>query len=62
MSKVIKDLSKEHTIILVEHDMDVVMNLAETITVFDSGKVIAEGTPKEISEHKEVIRAYLGER
>jgi len=62
MSKVIEGLAGERTIILVEHDMDVVMNLAEKVTVFDSGKVIAEGTPEEISQHREVIRAYLGEK
>ncbi len=62
MSKVIENLAGERTIILVEHDMDVVMNLAERVTVFDSGKVIAEGTPEEISQHREVIKAYLGEK
>ncbi len=61
MSGVIESLAGERTIILVEHDMDVVMNLAEKVTVFDSGKVIAEGTPEEISHDKEVIKAYLGE-
>ncbi len=61
MSGVIEGLAGERTIILVEHDMDVVMNLAEKVTVFDSGRVIAEGTPEEISHDREVIKAYLGE-
>lgn len=48
------------TIILVEHNMNVVMNVSDTITVMHYGEVLAEGTPKEISANEAVQQAYLG--
>jgi branched-chain amino acid transport system permease protein len=48
------------SIVLIEHKLDVVVNLAETVVVLDHGEKIAEGTPAEIRRDEEVIRAYLG--
>jgi branched-chain amino acid transport system ATP-binding protein len=49
------------TTILVEHDMDLVMGIAEWVIVLDSGQKIAEGTASQIQKNKRVIAAYLGD-
>ena len=48
------------TILLIEHKLDVVTRLADTVYVLDHGEVIAQGTPAEVRQNEEVLRAYLG--
>jgi branched-chain amino acid transport system ATP-binding protein len=57
----IQRISADRTILLVEHDIDVVMSISTSITVFQTGGVIAVGTPAEIRANEAVQRAYLGE-
>lgn len=56
----IKTLDAETTILLIEHNMNVVMEVAEYITVLDQGMVLANGTPQEIRANAAVQEAYLG--
>ncbi len=61
MSKLIRRLRETMTILLVEHDMEVVFALADTITVLVSGETIASGNPAEIRSNELVRAAYLGD-
>src|SRR5438128_4603627 len=62
MVALLKELRKEVTIVLVEHDMEAVFALADRITVLVYGRVIASDVPDAIRKHEEVKRAYLGEQ
>jgi branched-chain amino acid transport system ATP-binding protein len=62
MVKLLSDLRKEVTIVLVEHDMEAVFALADRISVLVYGRVIASGPPSEIRQNEEVKRAYLGDQ
>ena len=59
----VMDIQKERgvTIVLVEHDLGVVMDISDQIYVLDFGEVIGSGTPEEIAENPKVIEAYIGE-
>ncbi|HJZ31659.1 MAG TPA: ABC transporter ATP-binding protein, partial [Hyphomicrobiaceae bacterium] len=57
--ELVRRISKDHTILIVEHDMQVVMQLAERITVLHYGAVLAEGTPAEIQDNPKVLEVYL---
>jgi branched-chain amino acid transport system ATP-binding protein len=57
--KQIRDL--DITVVLVEHDMELVMDICDRIVVLNLGRKLAEGTPREIQENHEVIAAYLGD-
>jgi len=63
ITHLIRRLHQNHnfTIVLIEHDMRVVFNLADRITVLDQGAVLAEGTPAEIAANNAVQAAYLGQ-
>ena len=59
----VKDIQAEFgiTILLIEHDMNMVMDISDRILVINFGRPITEGTPERIQKHPEVLKAYLGE-
>ncbi|MBI4963180.1 MAG: ABC transporter ATP-binding protein [Desulfomonile tiedjei] len=59
--ELIKRLTEGKTVVIIEHDMDVVFSLADRVTVLDYGRIIAVGTPEEIQGNQAVRDAYLGD-
>ena len=58
--ELIRNISATRTVLFVEHNMEFVMGISQSVVVMQSGQVIAEGTPAEIRASEEVRRAYLG--
>ena len=63
MVRFVMDIQKERhiTVVLVEHDLGVVMDISDKIYVLDFGQMIGEGTPGEVAQNAKVIEAYIGE-
>lgn len=59
--ELVRDVAREATVLLIEHNMSVVMELADDITVLNFGEILAEGTPDEVRANKDVQAAYLGD-
>ena len=59
-AELLLELAKEHTLVVIEHDMEFVRRLDSTVTVLNEGKVLAEGSMGEMERNEEVMEAYLG--
>ena len=62
LASFIKEIKEKYelTVLMIEHHMDLVMNISDRIYVLDFGSLIAEGTPEEVQSNQRVIDAYLG--
>ena len=60
LGALIRSWTPQRTVLLVEHHMELVMNVCDLIWVLDAGRVIASGTPDEIRRNPAVLEAYLG--
>jgi branched-chain amino acid transport system ATP-binding protein len=60
VARFIHDLTKKWTVLLVEHDMDIVMGISDRIVVMQQGRIIADGTPEDIKKDETVKEVYLG--
>ena len=60
IAELIKRVAKGRTVLMVEHNLKVVANLSDTITVLQRGAILAQGTYAEVSENPEVVQAYMG--
>ncbi|SFU26313.1 ABC transporter ATP-binding protein C-terminal domain-containing protein [Paraburkholderia aspalathi] len=60
MRELIRDIARDHTVVLIEHNMSIVLSISDRITVMAHGRILTEGTAQDIQGHPEVRRAYLG--
>ncbi len=60
LCELVRRIARAATVLVIEHNMQVVLELAERVTVMDAGAILAEGTPAEVERHPDVQRAYLG--
>jgi len=58
--KLVDEVLADQTLLLIEHDIDLVMDVSDRITVLNQGDVITTGTPEEVASNDEVQEAYLG--
>ena len=58
--QLLKSIGRGRTMVIIDHDMDAIFELAERITVLHEGRVLTEGTPEEIKQNSRVQEAYLG--
>lgn len=58
--QLIKEISKDRSVVMIEHDMDIIFSTVDTITVLERGAIIATGTPEEIRNNEIVQQSYLG--
>ncbi len=61
MTDLISDLGRDHTVLLIEHNMSIVMSISQRITVMSHGQILVEGTPEQVRNDERVRTAYLGE-
>ena len=59
--QLLTDLAGEHTVVVVEHDMEFIRSIAQRVTVLNQGSVLAEGSMDDIQQNDAVRRVYLGE-
>ena len=59
-AELLLELKVDHTLIVIEHDMDFVRQLDSYVTVLNEGVIMAEGMMREVQQNEEVIEAYLG--
>lgn len=60
VTKLIRQLARQHAVLLIEHDIDRVLAISDRISVLHQGRMIADGKPADVARHPDVISAYLG--